>query len=469
YSRASQVKTAMQTALDSTALHLGLLPQDSSQAVLEAEAANYFAANYQGESDVNLGTITVLKDGPAIKLVLNADLPTMFMTIANIDKMDVGAVSEVLLGGGTIEIAMVLDNSGSMSGSKLSALKTAARGLVETLYDALPPNSTDLSFSLVPFATFVDIGENNANASWMDTQARSSIHRQDFNGNVGNRFDFFNNISNVQWEGCVEARPYPHDVQDTPPDSSVPDTLYVPAFAPDEPGDAGRTWPYGNSYLDDSTNGNDRIKQEHTHKYASGAVAVPALWGTQYNFGPSLLCRQSNLMPLTTSENAIDTALQNMFAKGGTNIVQGLVWGWRTLSPTEPFTQGRAYNDNRNQKILILLTDGQNSYNGANNQNHSLYMAYGYSKHGRLGTTSSSSSTLNDALDTRTAEACVNIKATGILVYTITFNLNHNATIQLMRNCATASSYYYNSPSVSDLDDVFENIAAKLLKLRLTK
>ncbi|MBZ0218017.1 MAG: hypothetical protein K8F25_15780, partial [Fimbriimonadaceae bacterium] len=28
YSRASQVKTAMQTALDSTALHLGLLPQD---------------------------------------------------------------------------------------------------------------------------------------------------------------------------------------------------------------------------------------------------------------------------------------------------------------------------------------------------------------------------------------------------------------------------------------------------------
>ncbi|MBZ0215310.1 MAG: hypothetical protein K8F25_02050, partial [Fimbriimonadaceae bacterium] len=113
YSRASQVKTAMQTALDSTALHLGLLPQSSSQAVLEAEAANYFAANYQGDSDVNLGPIKVLKDGPAITLRVDADLPTMFMGLVKINKMDVGAASEVLLGGGTIEIAMVLDNSGS--------------------------------------------------------------------------------------------------------------------------------------------------------------------------------------------------------------------------------------------------------------------------------------------------------------------------------------------------------------------
>lgn len=471
YSRASQVKTAMQTALDSTALHLGLLPHDSSQAVLESEAANYFAANYQGDADVNLGAIGVVKDGPSITLTLDANLSTIFMGIANINHMDVGAISEVLLGGGTIEIALVLDNSGSMAGSKLSALKTAARGLVETLHDALPPNSTDLGFSLVPFATFVDVGESNANASWMDTNAQSPIHSENFNQN-SNRFTFFNNFTNVEWEGCVEARPYPHDVRDTEPSSATPETLFVPAFAPDEKGNAGSTWPYLNSYLTDSTSGNDTIRQEHVGKYSNGATATPAVWGTTYNFGPSWLCKQSDLTPLTTSENTIDNRLQAMFAKGGTNIVQGLVWGWRTLSPTVPFTEGRAYNDNRNQKILILLTDGQNSYNGHNNPSHingSYYMAYGYSKHGRLGTTSSYSSTLNNALNTRTAEACENIKDTGILVYTITFDIDDEDTLQLMEDCATSPAFYYDSPSVSDLDGVFEEIAAKLLKLRLTK
>ncbi|MBZ0218498.1 MAG: hypothetical protein K8F25_18220, partial [Fimbriimonadaceae bacterium] len=334
------------------------------------------------------------------------------------------------------------------------------------LYDALPPNSTDLSFSLVPFATFVDVGEGNATASWMDKNAQSPIHSENFN-HPTNRFTLFDNFTNVQWEGCVEARPYPHDVLDTPPDAGTPETLFVPAFAPDEPDGYS---PYYLNYLTDSDNGNELIRQEHVNKYSVGATAQ-SVWPyySSHGLGPSFLCNQANLSPLNTQEGVIDASLQSMTAKGGTNIVQGLVWGWRTLSPSEPFTQGRAYNDNRNQKILILLTDGQNTYNGMNNQNKSLYSAYGFAKAGRLGTTSSSSSALSTAMDVRTAEACTNIKATGILVYTITFSLNHGPTIQLMKDCATNLSYYYNSPTVSQLDDVFDEIASKLLKLRLTK
>ncbi|MBZ0217606.1 MAG: hypothetical protein K8F25_13690, partial [Fimbriimonadaceae bacterium] len=338
------------------------------------------------------------------------------------------------------------------------------------LYDGLPPNSTDLSFSLVPFASFVDIGENHANETWMDIQAQSPIHHTNFS-TPSNRFTLFDNFANVEWEGCVEARPYPYDVQDTPPDSANPETLFVPAFAPDEPGNAGLTtsYPYSNSYLTDSGSGDDLTRQIHVGKYSSGAWAQPAYYGTQYNIGPSFLCNQSDLMPLSTSEYDIDTSLQNMFAKGGTNIVQGLVWGWRTLSPGLPFTQGRPYGDNRNQKILILLTDGKNTYNGVNNQNKSLYSAYGYAIEGRLGTTSSSSSTLGNAMNARTAEACTNIKTKGILVYTITFDVNDNATLQLMAGCATSQDYYYNSPTTAMLGTVFDEIAAKLLKLRLIK
>jgi hypothetical protein len=35
------------------------------------------------------------------------------------------------------------------------------------------------------------------------------------------------------------------------------------------------------------------------------------------------------------------------------------MWGWRVLSPEEPFTQGRPYSDPENNKYLILMTAGR--------------------------------------------------------------------------------------------------------------
>ena len=41
--------------------------------------------------------------------------------------------------------------------------------------------------------------------------------------------------SSVKWAGCVEMRAEPYDILDTTPTSSTPDTLFVPFFWPDEP------------------------------------------------------------------------------------------------------------------------------------------------------------------------------------------------------------------------------------------
>ena len=468
YSRGSQVGTSLQAALDSTALHLALLPQSTSQSTLDSAAAEYFVQNFQGDIGATLGSVQVVRDGPSITLAVEASMETMFMGIASITELEIRAVSEVLQGGGTIEVAMVLDNSGSMRGGKLSALKSASQGLVDTLYDGLPPSSSDLSFSLTPFATFVDIGENHANEPWMDRFGQSSIHNENFD-TPANRFELFDNITNVQWEGCVEARPYPLDVQDTPPTSANPDTLYVPAFAPDHPDNAGPNWKYVNRYLPDQISGSWSTRQENVAKYAPGVTAVPGYFRTSYNIGPSFLCRQADLMPLTSSQSTISSGISSMVARGSTNIVQGLVWGWRTLSPGEPFTEGRSYNDSRNQKILILLTDGKNWMSSIGSPNITLYSAYGFAKDGRLGTTSSSNSYLSHRMNLRTAEACENIKDAGITIYAITFDLNDSTTQDLMRECASLPGNYYNSPSASQLDDVFDEIAKKLQKLRITR
>jgi len=468
YSRASQVKTALQTALDSTALHLGLYPESTPLADLTEAAQTFFSANYQGDSSAEIGEIKVVRADASLTLTVDAALDTMFMGVVDIMDMDIGALSEVVLGGGPIEVAMVLDNSGSMSGSKLSALKDAAQGLVDTLFDGLPPDSTDLSFSLVPFATFVDIGESHASESWMDRFGTSSIHNENFD-TPSNRFDLYDNINNVQWEGCVEARPYPHDVRDTTPSSSDPDTLFVPSFAPDHPDNGGPSWKYFNRYLPDGTKGSWKKRQENVAKYAPGVYASPGYFGYAYNIGPAFLCRQSDLTPLTAEQSTISNGISNMVARGNTNIVQGLVWGWRTLSPGDPFTEGRAYSDDRNNKIVILLTDGQNWLGSVGNPNKTFYSAYGFARAGRLGTTSSSNYVLSQKMNERTAEACENIKAEGITIYTITFNLNDSTTKNLMRDCATSSANYFNSPSTSQLDDVFEEIAKKLKLLRLSR
>ncbi len=468
YSRASQQKVAFQTALDASALALGLMPVDATQAEIEIKAADVFDANFAGTGTWGTSIVAV-KTGSSVDLSLAGNIDTMFMGLANIHTLDMHVNSEVLIGGGTIEVAMVLDNSGSMSGAKLSALKVAASGLVDTLYDGLPSNTTDLSFSLTPFAAFVDIGESHANDPWMDRFGQSSIHNENFN-TPSNRFDLFNNITNVQWDGCVEARPYPHDVQDSTPSSSDPDTLFVPAFAPDQPDNGGPGSKYRSRYLSDQTSGSWQVRQQNVAKYTPGSWANTGYYGTSRNIGPSLYCRVANMIPLTTSQSTITDGISGMFALGTTNIVHGLVWGWRALSPSEPFTQGRAYTDNRNQKILILLTDGAN-YLGSSggSPNNSRYSAYGYARAGRLGTVSASSSLLTDRMDDRTAEACQNIKNSGVTVYTITFDLNDSDTINLMRNCATSAQHYFNSPSASDLDDVFEEIALQLRSLRLVR
>jgi Flp pilus assembly protein TadG len=144
-------------------------------------------------------------------------------------------------GSSSVEVALVLDNSGSMgaasateAGTYLGDLKVAARNLVSVVY-AGAEGSDKVKMSVVPFAASVNVGADNRAAAWIDGAADSSIHTENF-AEARRRFDLFNAMG-VAWRGCVEARPAPFDVHDAP--ATGGDTLFVPMFAVDEPGDAG--------------------------------------------------------------------------------------------------------------------------------------------------------------------------------------------------------------------------------------
>jgi hypothetical protein len=69
--------------------------------------------------------------------------------------------------------------------------------------------------------------------------------------------------------------------------------------------------------------------------------------------------------------------IKNMKADGYTHVAEGVGWGLRVLSPGEPFTEGRPYND-ETKKAMVLLTDGENTFQSQSNHNLSTYTAYGY-------------------------------------------------------------------------------------------
>ena len=75
---------------------------------------------------------------------------------------------------GTLEVVMALDNSGSMAGTKISTLITAAGDLTDTLY-GLAGTSTKpdpVKVGLAPFAASVKVDATAAKAAspaWMDT------------------------------------------------------------------------------------------------------------------------------------------------------------------------------------------------------------------------------------------------------------------------------------------------------------
>jgi hypothetical protein len=183
------------------------------------------------------------------------------------------------------------------------------------------------------------------------------------------------------WAGCFETQPYPQNVNDIPPGASTPDSLYVPYLAPDEV-DSQRTcsgsfcWnagttAYPNNYLDDNPSScsgtaptDDQTLLTRACKYKSPVIA-----STSTN-GPNGMCLSQPLLRLTPSKSTLISKINGLTANGDTNLHEGMMWGWRSLSPNAPLSEGKPYNTSStptNQKVLVLMTDGYNNWSAAAN------------------------------------------------------------------------------------------------------
>ena len=475
---ATRVKLSLQDATDEAAISLARQQASIADTAISSTANTYVMNSFKGTTSVTVTTATIDRNSITATLDTRANVPTFFSQVVGVSTIPVTA--HAVAKGMLLEISLVLDTSGSMSqsagsgGSKISALKTASTDFLDAMFGS-QTTSTRVSVGIVPFAASVNVGTANANASWMDTTGASSLDEEDFSSNTKTRWQLFTDMG-VAWKGCVITRPSVnnYDVTDVTATSSDPDSLIVPWFAPDEPdGDNGNlnTGNFNNNYINDeggncsgantSKNVSDATKQARTCKYKN---ATPS-----NGLGPNYLCDSNALTPLTTTRSTLDSAVSALQANGNTNILEGLMWGWRVLSPGAPFTQGKSYTAPNNRKVIVLMTDGVNNLNGVSNFDHSDYTSYGYMIKGRVGSTSSNNNTLTTALDTRTSLACDNAKAQGILIYTIGFGAGATGSTNLLTDCASDPKYAYFPQNSSDLSPVFKKIAQSINSLRIAE
>jgi Mg-chelatase subunit ChlD len=313
YARANATKVAMQAALDSTGLMLSKNASSMAGEALGASATSIFTAQFNRPEAQNV-TVTHEFSAPqqgsfSLKLTSTATVPTRFATLIGTSELKVSATSEIVWGIKRLNLALALDNTGSMSSNgKMAALKTAAHNLLNTL-EAAAKKPDDIKVSIIPFATDVNVGTDYKDQSWIDWE---------------------------QWENVNGTCSY---------------TSYKTKTSCEG---AGRTWTIASH---DTWNGCvwDRDQNFDVQNAAPGAGQASKFRAHQATNCPTAM------MPLTSNWTGLHAKIDAMQPSGNTNVTIGMAWAWQTISATEPMNAPNHEPDL--DKVIVLLTDGQNTQN----------------------------------------------------------------------------------------------------------
>lgn len=160
------------------------------------------------------------------------------------------------------------------------------------------------------------------------------------------------------------------------------------------------------------------------------------------------MCPTSKVLAITDNKGDLQTATAALDPAGATAGHLGAAWAWYLVSPSwngavwSGSNAPKAYDNNSVIKSVLLMTDGMfnTQYELAAN-----------------GTSAAQAIAL-----------CQNMKAKGILVYTVGFQAPPDA-LAILRQCATGPAYYFDATSAASLNAAFSRIAADLTELRLVR
>lgn len=306
YSRASNARQALNSAIDSAALMAARDAQKLTDAQVTARVNAWIRDNLPADvrEQFSAATVTIDRTARTIKVTAQANVPTTIARVLGNDQIPVASNSQSTWGTNKIELALVLDNTGSMSSSgKMTALKQASKDLIQIMKDAsLDPDQ--IKISIVPFNTQVRIDRGLKDEQWI----RYGMTRK-INCNSSGKNCTTETLTKSVWaqsHGCIADRDQNYDVTD-----------------------AG--------------------------SYAASAQQYPATWCSQTSL--------AEILPLTSNWATLNARVDTMTPVGNTNVTIGAVWGWATLSPPAPFMEAKTSAEPNLKRYMILLTDGDNTEN----------------------------------------------------------------------------------------------------------
>ena len=325
YGRAHQAQNDVQTALDAAALIAIKGAASATDSQINQRARQAFTAGIKGSMAENVqANASYNRSTSTIDLRAQGSVSTTLLQLIGRPEIAINVRSQATAGLGKLELAMVLDNTGSMSSnSKIQTLIAASHQLLTTLEGSAGASGA-VKVSIVPFDTHVNIGLTNLTEPWMDwsfyntadpygtgadnqNSATTGCTSGNANGDVqdngtGKCKTKAAQAFNASWTGCVIDRDQPYDIDNSAP-TTDPATFY-----------------------------------------------------------PALDCTLAPLLPLTSDWTTLHQTVDLMHASGATDLTVGLVWGWNMLTEGVPMSAATAPQQDT-KRVIVFLTDGVNTKN----------------------------------------------------------------------------------------------------------
>jgi Flp pilus assembly protein TadG len=483
FHRASTVRAALQDSLDAASLAAARTQSATTTAQIQAVGANVMAANMQAfdRTVVTSTTFTLSGDG-TVTAHAEASVTPLVANMFLGSAMTVAADSEVKRASKSLEVAMVLDTTGSMSGSKIEDLRDAANDLIDlVVQDVQTPHYSKVA--IVPYSQAVNAGSyadtvrgsvdsnfvsiTNATRANPVVISTSAAH----NRNVGDRIY----ITGVDGMEELNDRWFTVSAKtSTTVTLSGVDGRHYDRFTGSGRlycANAGcKYYGFTNASGSADTQEISTCVTERTGAQAYTDVA-PSSAPVGRNYPDSgNPCISTSFTPLSSTRSALHAVVNSLSASGSTAGQIGIAWGWYMLSPNwgslwpNSVNRPAAYGADELLKVAIIMTDGEFNTPYCNG-----VIAKDAGSGSGSSSTHNNCNATNGSAFTQGIALCNAMKAKGIIVYTVGFDVGSDVNAQnLVNNCATDAQHVYQPSTGTALKDAFRSIANDIMKLRIS-
>jgi Flp pilus assembly protein TadG len=181
YGRASQLRSRIASASDAAALAAAKAP-NLTVTERDALARSVFNANTADIRTMTGINFRVSSIASGVRVDVSAESRNNFLPVIGRPTTSIDVYSEVARGDGYVEVALVLDNTGSMR-ADIDGLKRASKSFTNTLFGS-GMGAGSLKMSVVPYVAAVNPGVSNMGMTYMDARGEGPHHAQAVRGIV---------------------------------------------------------------------------------------------------------------------------------------------------------------------------------------------------------------------------------------------------------------------------------------------